>query len=305
MRVFRKTKIGVFIRESTITFAVIYLVQLHGVHSTVHAAIFDELKDGTLIQRDGGAQEGAPPTGVSSGPYEASVGYMVPDASFRSDMNALTGNAASKAISRQMILPAPRGMSRRLSIEQQRMRLVAAEVALAFASMPAVRRAGLDKRSFVELFTAMIQRESGFNQFAVSSAGARGLGQLMPATAAELGVCDSFSAADNLQGAATYLTNMLSQFGSPELALAAYNAGPGAVERHRGIPPYRETRQYVADILHAVTLTSNEVPVDFVMERQPTHTFANRYLVAGKPPSDCPTLAPSTKSGPTVYQYPG
>lgn len=305
MHNFSMAKIGGFIRKSTITFAIIYFPQLHGPHSHSHAAIFDELKDGTLIQRDGGAQEGAPPTGISNGPYEVSVEYMMSSSSFRSDIDRPTGSAAMKAISRHMMLPAPRGMSRRLSIEQRRMRRLTTEVGLAYASMPAVRRAGLDKESFVELFTAMIQRESGFNQFAVSTAGARGLGQLMPATAAELGVCDSFSAADNLQGAATYLTNMLSQFRSPELALAAYNAGPGAVEKHRGIPPYRETRQYVADIIYALTLASDEEPVDIPIDKQPTHTFTDRYHVAGKPPSDCPTLAPARRRGPTVYEYPG
>jgi len=302
MYVFNKKRIGAFIRESTITFAIVYLIPLHGIHSPARAAIFDELKDGTLVQRDGGAQDGAPPTGVSNGPYEASLEY---DASFRPKLGALEGSAASNAILRQMILPAPRGMPRRLNAEQQRMRLMTTEVGLAFATMPAVTRAGLDQQSFVDLFTAMIQRESGFNQFAVSPAGARGLGQLMPRTAAELGVCDSFSAADNLQGAATYLTNMLSQFGSPDLALAAYNAGPGAVEKHRGIPPYRETRQYVADILHAVTLTSEKPVLGVKTERHPIPSFAESNRVAGKAPSDCPILAPPNRSGSTVYEYPG
>jgi soluble lytic murein transglycosylase-like protein len=72
--------------------------------------------------------------------------------------------------------------------------------------------------------------------------------QLMPATAAELGV-DPHDLADNLRGGALYLRRQLDRFGSVPLALAAYNAGPGAVIRHRGIPPYRETRSYVANIL--------------------------------------------------------
>jgi hypothetical protein len=77
----------------------------------------------------------------------------------------------------------------------------------------------------------------------------------MPATARELGVCDAFSARQNLDGAARYLTSMLDRFGSPELALAAYNAGPNAVEKYGGVPPYRETNQYVADILNAMDRT--------------------------------------------------
>ena len=113
----------------------------------------------------------------------------------------------------------------------------------------------------------MIQRESNFNPRAVSPVGARGLGQLMPATAKSLGVKNSFEPEENLKGAATYLTRMLNKFGKAELALAAYNAGPGAVQKYRGIPPYRETRQYVSDIFSpfnaaqkALTYRSNDTP---------------------------------------------
>lgn len=193
------------------------------------------------------------------------------------------------------MLPVPRRMSRLLSAEQQHMRRLAATVALSFSTASAVKRARLDEMQFVELFTTMIHRESGFNRLAVSPAGARGLGQLMPATAAELGVCDVFSAEDNLYGAATYLTDMLSRFGTPELALAAYNAGPAAVVRYQGIPPFRETRQYVADILHAVKTAPRDRPAalfDIAMQAGATRSAAGSIILdaVGRPPSGCRTL---------------
>lgn len=157
----------------------------------------------------------------------------------------------------KMPLPKPGEIGRRMSVEQQRMRRLAIEIASAYARHPAVVRARLAPATFVALFTAMIRRESNYNPRAVSPAGAKGLGQLMPKTARELGVCDIFTPRQNLEGAATYLTQMLSRFGSPSMALAAYNAGPEAVAKHRGIPPYRETRQYVSDIIRATELNSD------------------------------------------------
>ena len=105
---------------------------------------------------------------------------------------------------------------------------------------------GLDPR----LVQALMQAESGYNPRAVSRKGAIGLMQLMPATARELAVPDPFNPEQNIRGGVTYLRRMLDLFGGRvELALAAYNAGPGAVQRHRGIPPYAETRQYVQRVL--------------------------------------------------------
>jgi hypothetical protein len=107
------------------------------------------------------------------------------------------------------------------------------------------RRHGLDE----DIFCKLVETESSWNPGAVSRSGAMGLGQLMPGTAEMLGVGDPFDPASNLDGAARYLAQQLKRFKSYRLALAAYNAGPGNVIRHRGVPPFRETQNYVRKIL--------------------------------------------------------
>ncbi|HSI30806.1 MAG TPA: transglycosylase SLT domain-containing protein, partial [Miltoncostaeaceae bacterium] len=99
------------------------------------------------------------------------------------------------------------------------------------------------------LLAALLRSESGFDPRAVSPAGAQGIAQLMPATARGLGVRDPFDPSQAIPAAARLLGGHLRAFGSVPLALAAYNAGPGAVRRYGGVPPYRETQAYVARVM--------------------------------------------------------
>lgn len=102
-----------------------------------------------------------------------------------------------------------------------------------------------------DLLASVVKAESGGNARAVSRTGARGLMQLMPGTASELGVADSFQPEQNVRGGTAYLDALLTRYhDNMALALAAYNAGPLAVDRYHGIPPYHETQAYVARVIH-------------------------------------------------------
>ncbi|NLB62499.1 MAG: transglycosylase SLT domain-containing protein [Fibrobacter sp.] len=108
------------------------------------------------------------------------------------------------------------------------------------------------------LLSALISQESGGNSLARSAKGAMGLTQLMPLTAQEMGVQNPWDGRENILGGARYLKQMLLRFdGDEALALAAYNAGPGAVERHDGIPNYKETQDYVQNVLANRSLIRN------------------------------------------------
>lgn len=113
----------------------------------------------------------------------------------------------------------------------------------------ASKKYGVDER----VIAAVIDQESSFDQKAVSSAGAQGLMQLMPATAESLGVDNPFDAEQNIMAGTKYLRQKLDEFGgSLPLALAAYNAGSGAVNKYGGIPPYKETRNYVTKVMSSI-----------------------------------------------------
>ena len=116
---------------------------------------------------------------------------------------------------------------------------------------PILRSAGQEHDLDVDLLASIVQAESAAHPRAVSRAGAQGLMQLMPATAHRLGVSDSFAPDQNVHGGAAYLDGLLNRYHQNlALALAAYNAGPGAVDRYHGMPPYPETRRYVARVIH-------------------------------------------------------
>ena len=111
-------------------------------------------------------------------------------------------------------------------------------------------QAGASHNLDVDLLASVVRAESGGNIHAVSRAGAQGLMQLMPGTAAQLGVTDSFRADQNINGGTAYLDALLVRYHDRlALALAAYNAGPAAVDKYHGMPPYRETQTYVARVI--------------------------------------------------------
>lgn len=117
-----------------------------------------------------------------------------------------------------------------------------------YVGAKALASANLTPQEWIALYRANIEIESAYNPGAVSKAGAIGLGQLMPDTAKHLKVQIN-DPTDNLRGSAEYLLGLLESFGSPDLAIAAYNAGPAAISKHGGVPPYAETREHVRKVL--------------------------------------------------------
>jgi membrane-bound lytic murein transglycosylase MltF len=121
-------------------------------------------------------------------------------------------------------------------------------IAARYQDNPALDAVDLSPAEWASFFQAMIKVESNYAQGAVSTAGALGLAQLMPDTADYLGV-DPADPIANLDGGARYLLEQMAEFGSLELALAAYNAGPEAVRQYDGIPPYDETRTHIVKVM--------------------------------------------------------
>jgi soluble lytic murein transglycosylase-like protein len=130
----------------------------------------------------------------------------------------------------------------RVSVSMDAFRAVPADQA--YESL--IQEAAVSYQLDAALIRAIMQTESAFNTFAVSRVGAQGLMQLMPALAAEMRVHDSFNPRENIMGGVRYLRELLDRHrGNVKLAVASYNAGPGAVDRYHAVPPFRETRRYV------------------------------------------------------------
>lgn len=153
------------------------------------------------------------------------------------------GNALREHALRQRIIPVAREV-----IASPDIILGIDRTAARYRNHPALQAAGLTSAQWHALFRSMIWQESRFDPVALSPKGAMGLAQLMPGTARILGV-DPSDPVQNLDGGARYLLTQMQRFRSPVLALAAYNAGPDAVRKYGGIPPYPETRNYVLRIL--------------------------------------------------------
>lgn len=179
--------------------------------------------------------------GIAGGSLSAeTVSTMSRSALFQNQIEVLDGRAAQQYENSVRLQP-PRAEVPSASAPPYAGRYAGPYLALA---RDAARRHGIPE----DLFLRLVQQESGWNPQAVSHKGAIGLAQLMPQTARRLGV-DPTDPVQNLDGGARYLRQQFNTFRDWRLALAAYNAGPGAVERYSGIPPFRETRDYVRAIM--------------------------------------------------------
>jgi soluble lytic murein transglycosylase-like protein len=180
-----------------------------------------------------------------TGPNELSLSKLITQLSsqlksiertFMKALQSLAKSAESAAVAAQPAAPARRGTQTQTQAANPYDGLI----------QRSAQRHELDPA----LLTAVIQQESGFNPKAQSSAGAMGLMQLMPGTAKSLGVNDPYDPAQNVDAGAKMLRGLIDQYGGRlDLALAAYNAGSGAVDKYHGVPPYAETRNYVSSIL--------------------------------------------------------
>ncbi len=170
--------------------------------------------------------------------------------------------------------------------EPRRPRAVSAETRSRIDEL--IERHALERGLDPQLVRAVVQAESAYDERAVSRAGALGLMQLMPTTAAELAVHNPFDPEANVRGGTSYLRRMLDEFGDElPLALAGYNAGPGAVHRHGGVPPYRETQQYVRRVLRLYRGEDvGDIGATTVARRRPTFLIRRdgRLVMTNVPP---------------------
>jgi len=176
--------------------------------------------------------------------------------------------------------PTPSEPSTRVAAPEAHIDLTRAELHEILSS------AGAEHNLDVNLLASVVHAESGGHTKAVSKAGAQGLMQLMPKTAAQLGVSDSFSPGQNIAAGTAYLDGLLTRYhDNLALALAAYNAGPAAVDRYHGVPPYRETRLYVARIIREFNAS-----VKAAKQASPAGNSIARQMAANAPihPTDAP-----------------
>lgn len=199
-------------------------------------SMMDQLAGTTYARSTSAATASGSTTSASAG-STASTGTTTRSTTFASALDQASAAAGGSAASA--------GTTSSAGTSSANSRQVASATPYADLFNAAGAKYGVDPK----LLAAVAKQESSYNPKAVSPAGARGLMQLMPATARSLGVTDPCDPAQAVDGAAKLLRDLLREFGRTDLALAAYNAGPGAVKRYDGIPPYRETQNYVKRIM--------------------------------------------------------
>ncbi len=169
--------------------------------------------------------------------------FLLPASSLSTSAEPSYIDVASDAVLRVESIPDPPGAPSKI-VTTLKAEMTPAELHTILA------RAGSQHHIDEDLLASVVKAESGGHTLAVSRAGARGLMQLMPGTATEMGVDDAFRPDQNVAGGTAYLDQLLVRYhDNAALALAAYNAGPAAVDRYHGVPPYRETRAYVARVI--------------------------------------------------------